>query len=151
MAVAVGLATTVSRILLEALKVAERFLEVQKKVHEVKALKLGNKKIELELKKEAEKEKTEGINTILAEAVKDLKLNANNQGDKITGIEKSIKKLVQFTENGGLVDFVQPEENEDDSAELRKEIKKLKTNISEIRLLENQVKLLENKLNGEKN
>src|SRR5690606_23216206 len=45
MAVAVGLATTVSKILLEALKVADRYLDILKKVQEVKGLKLANKQI----------------------------------------------------------------------------------------------------------
>ena len=153
MAVVVGLATTVSKILLESLKVADRFINVLKQVEELKGLKLGNKKIALELKKEAEKEKDEGTNTILQTAITDLKLNTEQQGDKVTALEKSIKKLIAFTQNGGVVDFVQPKEQEEDeeNGEIREEIQKLKTNISEIRLLENQIKLLENKVSGQEN
>jgi hypothetical protein len=153
MAVIVGLATSVSKILLESLKVADRFINVLKQVEELKGLKLGNKKIALELKKEAEKERDEGTNTILENAIKDLQLNTEQHGDKVTALEKSIKKLIDFTQNGGIVDFVQPSEPEEkeDNAEIREEIQRLKTNISEIRLLENQIKLLENKVNGEEN
>ena len=150
MAVAVGLATTVSKILLESLKVADRFLNILKKVQELKGLQLSNKKIEAELKKEAQKEKDDGIKAILEVAVSDLKLNANQQGDKINAIEKSIKKLIDFTQNGGEVDFVQPQKTEEDENELREEVKKLKENVSEIRLLENKIKLIENKVNGKK-
>lgn len=149
MAVVVGLATSVSKILLESLKVADRFINVLKQVEELKNLKLGNKKITLELKKEAEKERDVGTNTILKNAITDLHLNTEQQGDKVNALEKSIKKLIDFTQNGGVVDFVQPTEHEEeDNAEIRRDIKKLKTNISEIRLLENQIKLLENKVNG---
>ena len=114
MAVAVGIATSVSKILLEAFKVADRYLDILKKVQELKGLKLGNKKIEKELKEEAQKEKDNGIKSILDSAIIDLKLDVNQQGDKVNAIEKSIKKLVDFTENGGLVDFVQPEDSEED-------------------------------------
>ncbi|WP_272023672.1 hypothetical protein [Olleya namhaensis] len=153
MAVIVGLATSVSKILLESLKVADRFINVLKQVEELKGLKLGNKKIAQELKKEAEKERDEGTATILENAISDLKLNAEQNGDKVTALGKSITKLIAFTQNGGIVDFVQPNEpeEEDDNAEIRQEIQRLKTNIGEIRLLENQIKLLENKVNGENN
>jgi hypothetical protein len=153
MAIAVGLATSVSKILLESLKVADRFINVLKQVQELKALKLGNKKLALDLKKEAEKERDEGTQTILNTAIEDLQLNAEQNGDKITALEKSIKKLIGFTQDGGVVDFVQPNEpeEEENNDAIREEIQKLKTNISEIRLLENQIKLLENKINEDKN
>lgn len=150
MAVVYGLAKTVSKILLESLKVADRFVSVLKQVEELKGLKLANKKIALELKKEAEKEKENGTATILETAVADLQLNTEQNGDKITALEKSIRKLINFTQGGGIVDFVQPNEpEEDDTDEIRDEIQQLKNNISEIRLLENKIKLLENKVNGE--
>jgi len=151
MAVIVGLATTVSKILLESLKVADRFINVLKQVEELKRLKLDNNRIALELKKEAERERDEGTETILKSAITDLKLNTEQQGDKVVALEKSIKKLIAFTQGGGVVDFVQPKEQkeEDENGEIREEIQKLKNNISEIRLLENQIKLLENKVNRE--
>jgi hypothetical protein len=150
MAVAVGLATTVSKILLEALKVADRYLDILKKVQEVKGLKLANKQIETDLKKEALLEKESGINFILEVAVKDLQLDPNQQGDKINAIEKSIIKLIEFTKNGGEVDFVQSNTEEEYDNDVRKDVEKLNENISEIRLLENKIKLLEIKVNGEK-
>lgn len=152
MAVIIGLATSVSKILLESLKVADRFINVLKQVEELKGLKLGNKQIALELKKEAEKERDKGTNTILENAISDLKLNTEQQGDKVTALEKSIKKLIDFTQSGGVVDFVQPiEPKEEEKTEIREEIQRLKTNISEIRLLENQIKLLENKVSKKEN
>lgn len=145
MAVVVGLAKTVSVILVESLKVAERVLEILRKVEELKSLKLNNKKIELELKKEADKEKEEGIKHILDNTITELNLNVTQQGDKITAIEKSIKKLIDFTQKGGMVDFVQPDESNftEDEENMRDEVSQLKENISKIRLLEDKVKLLE--------
>ena len=57
--------------------------------------------------------------------------------------------MIDFTQKGGQVDFVQPEEKEedengDDDINYRGEIQKLKGNIAEIRAIENKTKLLIN-------
>jgi len=148
MAVVAGLATSVSTILLAGLKVAERVIVILKKAEELKALKLNNKKIEQEIKKEAEEEKKHGITTILETAISELGLSKGQDGDKITSLEKSITKLIEFTQKGGAVDFVQPDivdSGEED--DVRKEIIQLKENVQNIRQLENKIKMLESKLN----
>jgi hypothetical protein len=143
LAVIVGIATTVSKILLEALKVADRVLDIMKKVEEIKALKLANNKIEKELQKEAENEKEQGIKSILSSTIEELGLNLEAQGDKINAIEKSIKKLIDFTQSGGVVDFVQPKESASTDKGIRDENNKLVSNIKEIRKLESKTKVLE--------
>jgi len=148
MAVVVGIAASVSKILLEALKVADRVLELLKKVEEIKSLKLKNKQIENELKKEADKEREDGIKTIVEASIEEFELKRDEQGDKIVALEKSIKKLIEFTQNGGNVDFTQPDESEyanDDQDNIREEVVKLKENIKNIRLLEQSLKVLEEK------
>lgn len=148
LAVIAGIATSVSTILLAGLKVAERIIEILKKAEELKKLKLNNKKIEQEIIKEAEAEKKNGINTILESAIVDLGLTKGQDGDKITSLEKSISKLIDFTQKGGAVDFIQPdrEENEDEE-NVREEIIQLKENVQNIRKLENKIKMLESKPN----
>lgn len=152
MAVLAGIATSVSTILLAGLKVAERVIDILKKAEELKALKLSNKKIEQDIKKEAKTEKDNGIKSILEAAVKELGINEKTEGDKVTALEKSITKLIDFTEKGGAVDFIEPEEDEVEESEetsendgnpIRKEINKLRENVQEIRELENKIKLLE--------
>ncbi|MDW3194300.1 MAG: hypothetical protein R8G66_18135 [Cytophagales bacterium] len=141
LAVAAGIATTVSKILLEGLKVADRVLDILKKAQELKKMKLSNKKIEQELEKEAQLEKEKGVSSILNSAVDSLKLDKTNQGDKVEALEKSIKKLIDFTQKGGLVDFVQKDQDDTDeegNSEVRNELKSLNSNISEIRLLESK-------------
>lgn len=150
MAVYAGLATSVSTILLAGLKVAERVIELLKKVEELKALKLKNKKIQTDLLKEVEEEKTNGIKSILDFTIEKLGLNQEQEGDKITALEKSITKLVDFTQKGGAVDFVQPEEDENEdenenNREIRAAISKLSENVQEIRSLENKIKMIEGK------
>lgn len=142
LAVIVGVATAVSKILLEALKVADRVLDIKKKAIEIKSLKLQNKKIEQELNSEAQSEKENGIKLIVKETIKQLGLNSQNEGDKITALEKSVKKLLEFTENGGQVDFVF-NENISKNPELREENKLLKENVEKIRELESKIKYLE--------
>ena len=142
MAIAVGIATSISKILLEALKVTDRILDIRKKLEEIKKLKFENKKIEEDIKKEAEKEKENGIKNILTIIITDLKLESN-QGDKTIALEKSIKDLIDFTEKGGVVDFVQHEKGNEDNTQVRTETQKLKKNISEIRALENKMKVIE--------
>ena len=148
MAVYAGLATSVSTILLAGLKVAERVIEILKKIEELKALKLKNKKIANDLLKEAEEEKANGIKSILAYTIEQLGLNTEHEGDKITALEKSITKLVEFTQKGGAVDFIQPGEDEENEEvenhnEVRKAINKLCENVQEIRSIENKIKMIE--------
>lgn len=149
MAVLASLATSVSIILLRALKVAERGIELLQKAEELKTLKLNNKKIEQELRKEAEAEKKKGIQLILETSIKELDLDENQEGDKVTALKKSITNLLDFTQKGGAVDFVEPEideEEESESESIRDEVLKLRDNIEEIRFLENKIKLLEAKI-----
>ncbi|WP_412464430.1 hypothetical protein [Flavobacterium mekongense] len=141
LAIMVGVATAMSKILLEALKVADRVLDIRKKVEEIKGLKLSNKKIELELNKEADLERDNGVKKIVEETISQLGLIKETEGDKITAIEKSIKKLLEFTENGGQVDFTQNDKTVQE--DLREINLQLKNNIEEIRKLESRLKYLE--------
>ena len=123
--------------------------DILKKVEELKALKLSNKAAEQALVNAAKEEKETGISSITSIIQIDLNLNPETDGDKITALEKSITKLIDFTQKGGQVDFVQPEEKEedengDDDINYRGEIQKLKGNIAEIRAIENKTKLLIN-------
>jgi len=144
-----GIATSVSTILLAGLKVTEKVIDILKKVEELKKLKLVNKNIALDLEKEAEKERIEGVKNITSEIVKKLKLKPKEEGDKITALEKSIKKIIDFTENGGLIDFIQP--NDEDVENANGELKEFRENCAEIRELEDKIKLLEERHNPESN
>jgi len=138
MAVITSLATSVSIILLRGLKVAERVIEILTKAEELKTLKLNNKIIELELKKEAESEKKNGIQSILDSIVEELGLSEKSQGDKVSALKKAITKLIDFIKNGGAVDFIEPEIDDDDDESLREEILELRENIEGIRELESR-------------
>jgi hypothetical protein len=89
LAVAYGIAATISKIILEALKVTEKVLDIRKKAEEIRALKLGNAKIAKELDEEAEKEKTKGVERISEHVVKLKRKKDANEGDKVAASRQS--------------------------------------------------------------
>lgn len=143
-----AIATTVGSVIWGALKVAEKVLDIRKKAAEVRNLNLQNKKLSDDLNKAAEEEKENGIKEIIDEQNKELSLKSSD-GDKITALNKSITKLVDFIEKGGEVDFVIPDEEESDDEEsdnpaVNSEFTQLRTVFEEIKLLEQKIQLLEN-------
>jgi len=140
LAVAAAIATTASTIILSALKVADRVLTIRKKVEEIKSLKLNNQKLEIDLAKEADKEKKEGLEKITKDISIKLNIEANGDGEKVKVLEKSVKNLIDFVEKGGEVDFFTDDEHTEEP-----ETKVLKQNFDEIKKLEKRVIMLESK------
>ena len=148
LAVIASIATTTSAIILSGLKVAEKVLDIRKKVEEIKNLKLQNKKLAIDLEKEADKERESGIEKISKDLIKKLKIKINGEGDKANALEKAVKNLVNFVESGGEIDFILPERNEssdDESEDTQPDYGELKITFQEIRQLENKLKRLEEK------
>ena len=135
-----SIAKTTSAIILEALKVAEKIYDIKKAAQEVRALKIGNDAADRALEKDAETTKESGVTKIIAKAIKLIGINKNNEGEKITVLESPVKKLVDFIEKGGEVDFIVPDEasdeakNENDPNSKTRE--ELRVTFREVRLLE---------------
>lgn len=143
MAVVASIATTTSGIILAALKVAEKVLDIRNKAEELRGLKLKNDKFAKELEKEADNEKKAGIEEITGSFVKQLGLKENGEGDKIKALDVAVKNLVNFIEKGGVVDFIVPEdEPEEGEANSKQE---LRVAFQQIRQLEKKLALLEHK------
>ena len=132
--------TTVETIILSALKVAEKVLDIRKKAEEIRGLKLANDKISQELEKSADAEKKIGIEEIKKQMVEQLNIKENGEGDKVKALDVSIRDLVTFIEKGGDIDMVIPEDKgqEDDINN-----QNLRMAFSEIRLLEKKINLIE--------
>ncbi len=147
LAVIASIAMTTSGIILSALKVAEKVLDIRKKAEEIRNMKLNNKKLANDIDKEAEKEKTAGIEQISTGIIKKLKLEKDGEGDKINALDKAVKNLVNFIESGGEVDFIIPEEEveSEESENATPKYGDLRVAFQEIRQLENKIKLLESK------
>jgi hypothetical protein len=146
MAVIASIATTTGAIILAALKVAEKVLEIRKKAEEIKNLKLQNKKLALDIEKEAEKEKEAGIEEIGTNLIKALKIKKEGEGDRANALDKAVKNLVNFIESGGEVDFIIADDKEggnDNSQNTAPDYGDLRVTFQEIRQLESKLKLLE--------
>ena len=144
LAVVASVATTTSGIILAALKVAEKVLDILNKAAELKGLKLKNTKLAKELEEEAENEKKDGIEKITNDIAEKLSINHNGEGDKIKALDTAVKNLVNFIEKGGVVDFVVPEEKElEEGGE--DQHNDLRVAFNEIRGLEKKIELLEHK------
>lgn len=140
LAVIAKIAATASGIILAALKVAEKVLDIRKKAEELKGMKLMNAKLAKDLEKEAENEKKAGIEKITINISNELKLKKDGEGDKVKALDTAVKNLVDFVEKGGIVDFIAPDNEE---SEDNKETENLRMAFQEIRQLEDKLKLLE--------
>lgn len=139
------IATTAITIIFYALKLAEKVLDIRKKAEEIRNLKLKNRKLANDIEKEAEKEKTIGIDKISNVLIKELGIKKESEGDKANALDRAVKNLVNFIESGGEVDFIMPEEGEEEEGKndnLPPEYNKLRNIIQDIRLLETKLILL---------
>ncbi len=145
LAVIAKIAATASGIILAALKVAEKVLNIRKKAEELRGLKLKNINLVKEIEKEAENEKKSGIEEITINISAQLKLKKDGEGDKINALDKAVKNLVNFVENGGVVDFIMPDDAEELEEGEAKNNENLRVAFQEIRQLEKKLGLLEHK------
>lgn len=144
LAIIASIATTASGIILAALKVAEKVLDIKKKAEEIRGMKLENNQIAIDLMNAAELEKKSGVTQITNHITLQLDIAENSQGDKIKALDKAIQNLVNFISEGGEIDFIMPD-NEDDIENGSKSNEELRVAFQEIRKLENKISLLENK------
>lgn len=153
--VAYAIARTVSEIILETLKVAERVMAIRLQAETIRGLRLNNDQIEQEIIKAADSEKAKGIQLITTAVVERLGKNPNEEGDKVNALESAIKKLIAFIEKGGELDCVVPDEDSsaaDDDAEAQtrnRQLAELRASFSNIRELESKIKHLEFKATDE--
>lgn len=148
MAVA-AIATTTSVILVRAMNVGEKVLDLKLKAAELRNYQLQNEKLAAEIEAEAEAQKTVGIERISEELANELGLKEGNQGEKSNALKNSVKLLVSFVQSGGGIDFVIPEEEQPEVGEDGEDVEvieskydQLRFNYQEIRRLEGSVKLL---------
>lgn len=146
-----AIAKTTSGIIMEALKVAEKVLDIRKKAQEVRALMLANDIVEnnldvaeKNLNEAALKQKTSGVEAIVKKFIDSLEINTANEGDKVAALDGSVKKLVDFIERGGEVDFVLPdEEGNTENTDGHDEREGLRVAFKEIRQLEKRMHQIE--------
>lgn len=141
------IAKTTSFIILEVLKVIEKYFDIQKTIQEVKQLKLSNDAAVKALELEAENIKNTGKESILAETVKSLQFRDHGDGEKSKALETSIKQLITFVEKGGEVDLLITDESiEDDQIEAFSDEDSLIATRRELRAIFQQIRQIEKKI-----
>lgn len=144
LAVIAEIAATTSGIILAALVVAEKVLDIRKKAEELRGMKLKNDKLAKDLDKEADNEKKSGIDEITINISAQLNLKKDGEGDKIQALDTAVKNLVNFIEDGGVVDFIIPDSDEEQEEDGNNH-EDLRVAFQEIRQLEKKIALLEHK------
>lgn len=99
------------------LNVIEKIVDIMKKVQEIKNLNLSNKQIEIDLEREADKLRKESIEKISRE----ITMGKNINGEVQRNVEKSIRLVFEFIENGGRIVGTIPAENEQSETEIQAE------------------------------
>ncbi len=130
--------------------VASNILDLQLKVEDLRAKKLTNKRMEEGFKEQEEQLKSNAIESI----VEELKphLDSKPKGDVATKLERAIKNLLEFAEDGGEVDIETPDDLSDDDdteqvdaiASITSELRQL---VIEMREADLQKKALTNQMN----
>lgn len=104
-----SLALSVSGIILASLKAAEKIQDIRLKAQQVRALKLQNDQIAKQLEEEARQQKEIMASSIADEAIAKQISNESGNGESVTALKLSIKKLLGFLERDGRVDFILPQ------------------------------------------
>ncbi len=137
---AVEIAGVFGTIMFSSLKIIEKVLDIRIKAEGLKNL-IKNTDLIQGLEQEAENQKQDGVKTITENLIKKFKISKTQDAEKIKVLENSIKKLLDFSDNGGAIDFIEPA-NKDKSDKKSLEVYDI---FPKIRELEEKVKLLENK------
>lgn len=90
----------------------EQYLRIQKQVEEIKKLKLGNKNIESDLTKEADKFAKKSADEITKKIVAEA--NVDVDGEVTNNLKLGINNLFVFIDNGGRVDCPTADPDEDE-------------------------------------
>ena len=131
---------TISEIILKILQVIEKVFDIRKKAEELKAMKLSNEKIALDLEKEANHIKKAEIEEIVKEV---LTTNNITDGDISNNLDRSVTKLLDFIDKGGEVDFTMPDDEKEEDTTIIETKNLLRNKFQEIRLIENKLKQIQ--------
>ena len=112
----VGTATVTGLLALickHVVNAAMKTVELQNQIEDLRHKKFLNKTIETELKKQIESTQNGALESIVDLVKRSIE---NLDGEKISALTSSIQKLLTFSEKGGNVDFVAPDDGAEDDA-----------------------------------
>lgn len=140
---AVPVAISISKIVSGALTMTERVIKILQQVEVLRELKLKNKKLHLDLKKEIDEIKRDGITEIHQEIIKG-HIAADGDGDVKAAAKLSVSHIVEFLQKGGQIDLLLPSIDESELPKAAaKQNQQLRETVEQIRKLEQSIKLLE--------
>lgn len=109
-----GVTALLARIAKDITTTAKEVLEVEHSREDLKQKKMLTKVMADELDRLAKEKKENTVQEILGE-FKDV--FAEGAGDKLAALTKSVEKLLAFNEKGGTVDFVMPDNDDEDEGQ----------------------------------
>lgn len=128
--------------------VASNILDLQLKVQDLRTKKLTNDMMEMGFKEQEDQLKKNAIGSILEELKPHLERPL--KGEVATKLERAIKNLLEFAEDGGEVDIETPEDVPEDEAELDEAIATITTDLRrhviEMRQADLKLKALTNQM-----
>lgn len=139
----IAVSKTLTSILSDILKITERVLGIQRTIEEVRALRIANDAAEVALKQEIQEVKQTAVQSIVSAAITHSSTKSKTDGELANVLTKAVERLLEFSENGGEVDFVLPESDEEASQELLQRQLEIRQSVEEVRKLEASVKQLE--------
>lgn len=148
LAVTYAIAKSISEIMLKALELADRVLELKKKSAELRLLKLSSDNAAKFIDEEAKAVKENGVERIAQDIVLKVKIDPNKHGDQVKALNTAVKGLVDFLQKGGEVDYQIRDGSTaetDEANENAKDIAQLRKAITDIRALESKLKVIEYK------
>lgn len=134
---------TMSLIILEAMKLSERYLTLRLLAEQMKGLKLQNEITERAIA-QADAEREQHVEVIVGKVLETLG-RKKPAGDKMIALTKAVENVVEFTTSGGSVDFVEPAKGANVVEADQAELEKLASTINEVRALESKIKQLGHK------
>ena len=148
LAATVSVTTLLALISKNIASVTQDVIGIGNQIEDLRHKKFLNDTIEKELRKQEKEKKDKALREIVS-TIKDK--FSTIDGEKITALEGSIRKLLQFNENGGNVDFIAPEaapveadaESKDDES-ARIALAEARSAIHEYQSMREQIKLLTN-------
>ena len=143
LAATAGVTALLAKIAKDITTTAKEVLEVEHSREDLKQKKMLTKVMADEFDRVAEEKKENTVQKIIGE-FKHVK--ADGAGDKLAALTKSVEKLLAFSEKGGTVDFVMPENDDEDEDETQaaapSDLAVAKRAIRDYQEVREQVKLL---------
>lgn len=114
LAATAGVTALLAKIAKDIATTAKEILEVEHLREDLKQKKMLTKVMADELDRLAKEKKDNTVKEIVGEFER---VMASGAGDKLAALTKSVEKLLAFSERGGTVDFVMPENDDEDEGE----------------------------------